>query len=98
MYILYILTTDITTDNDCDKRQTRPLVREGVPGLNCQSQCDFDSDPSFIDCLSLAMDESSSINTDFRWRACFADSRSRNMCAEQCLGFCSRGKRKHTYN
>jgi hypothetical protein len=23
------MTTDITTDNDADKRQTRPLVREG---------------------------------------------------------------------
>jgi hypothetical protein len=31
MYILYILTTDITTDSDPDKRQTRPLVRDGAP-------------------------------------------------------------------
>jgi hypothetical protein len=30
MYILYILTTDITTDNS-DTRQSRPLVREGAP-------------------------------------------------------------------
>jgi hypothetical protein len=40
MYILYIPTTDITTDNDSDKRQTRPLVREGAPQVqdrNCQT-------------------------------------------------------------
>jgi hypothetical protein len=31
MYILCMLTTDITTNNDSDKRQARPLVREGAP-------------------------------------------------------------------
>jgi hypothetical protein len=30
MYIVYILTTDITMDSDSDKRQTRPLVKEAL--------------------------------------------------------------------
>jgi hypothetical protein len=41
MHILYILTTDITTDNDSDKRQIRPAVREGAPqgqGSNSQTE------------------------------------------------------------
>jgi hypothetical protein len=39
--MLYIMTNDLTTaDNDSDKRETRPLVREGAPqkqDRNCQT-------------------------------------------------------------